>query len=130
LTKDALPEDVLQFLHSCIDSVEQLRVLMLLYSDHNRIWTTAEITAELRSTSTSIACRLEALYERNVLVRSLEKRDGHQFRPGTPEVREVIQHLVEENQRKPFRIIDAIYSRPNKTLQAFADAFKLRGGKS
>ena len=34
------------------------------------------------------------------------------------------------NAQRPYRVIEAIYSRPPDALTAFADAFKLKGGKS
>ncbi|MBY0471534.1 hypothetical protein K2X30_10240 [bacterium] len=125
-----LPESVLLFLDTCIDSVEQLRVLLLLQSAPERIWTTAEITTELRSADTSIANRLDALYARKVLWPVPNAKDRHKYSPTNEDLRHVIGELATQNQLRPYRVIEAIYSRPNKALQAFADAFKLRGGKS
>jgi hypothetical protein len=129
MSGEDLPERVLHFLDACIDSVEQLRVLLLLHSSPHRVWATAEIISELRSTDTSIAKRLEGLYARKVILRMPES-GHHQFNPTSPHLKEVIGELAEQNQLRPYRVIEAIYSRPNKALQDFADAFKLRGGKS
>jgi hypothetical protein len=123
-----IPEDVLRFLESCIDSVEQLQILLLLHSEPERSWTSAQISRELRSTDTSIEKRVEGLYVRDVLRRPPEKGDPIRFRPGTPELAKVIQRLSEQNQKRPYRVIDAIYSHPRKALKAFADAFKFKGG--
>lgn len=130
MARDDLPRDVLHFLDTCIDSVEQLSVLLLLHSDPERVWVASEITTELRSADTSIARRLDDLYARKVLVRVPELKECHKFSPSTPDVREVVQNLSEEYRLRPYRVIDAIYSRPTKALQAFADAFKFRGDKS
>lgn len=129
-SNDEIPEDILLFLDSCIDSIEQLRVLFFLQSDPNRSWTIAEITQELRSADTSIAKRIEDLYSRQVLQRLPELGDRHKFTPSSPEVARVVQKLVELNQIKPYRIIEAVYSKSNKTLRLFADAFNFRGNKS
>jgi hypothetical protein len=127
---EEVPEKVLRFLDSYIDSIEQLRVLLLLYSDPSRIWTTAQVTAELRSSDTSIVKRLEDLYARGVLERRPELGGAHRFTPCTEELVDAIDCVARENQVRPYRLIEAIYSRPNRALRDFADAFKFRGDKS
>jgi hypothetical protein len=129
VSHEELPEDVLRLLNNCIDSVEQLSVLLLLHSQPDRVWSNFEITAELRSADNSISKRLDDLYQRNILVRLPEMEGGHKFSPSTAEVARVVQRLAEQNRMKPYRVIESIYSRPNKALQAFADAFNLRGNK-
>lgn len=125
-----LPESVLKFLDTYIDSVEQLRVLLLLHMSPDRVWTTVEITSELRSAETSIAKRLDDLYARKVIWPIPNSKDSHKFSPTNADVRKVVGELAVQNQIRPYRVVEAIYSRPNKALQAFADAFKLRGGMS
>lgn len=128
MVSENLPEEILKFLESSIDSVEQLRVLLLLHSDPEREWSTAEITKELRSADSSIEQRLNALYDREVLVRLLEP-GRHKFTPSSEEIRKNIQQLEQVNQSKPYRVIDAIYSRRANALDAFVDAFKFKGDK-
>lgn len=122
-----LPEDILHFLNTRIDSIEQLQVLLLLHSNPQRTWTIAEISYEIRSVETSIAKRLNDLYERKVLVKMNETDDLHTFSPFSSDISTLIQSLAEENRRRPYRIIEAIYSRPAKSILEFAAAFKLRG---
>jgi hypothetical protein len=130
MTQDKLPADVQHFIHSYIDSVELLWVLLLLHSDPEREWTIQDITVNLKSIDTSIAKRLEDLYGRQVLMKMDGGNEKHRFKPCTPKLDEVIRSLAEQNQLKPYRVMEAIYSRPDPALAAFAEAFKLRGGKS
>lgn len=124
---EGLPEDVIDFIVDFIDSVEQLNVLFLLQTHSERSWTLDEITRELRSTETSIQRRLEALYSRNILVPS---KDGkHRYTPCSMEVARTLSHLSDVYKTKPYRIIEAIYSKPDEVLKALADAFKLKKDK-
>ncbi len=130
MTREDLPKDVIDFINNYIDSIEQLSVLLLLYSKSEDVWTIVEIANELRSTVPSITKRLDDLYTRKVLVRMHEMKDSHKFNPSSPDVRAVVASLAKQNQIRPYRVIDLIYSRPTKALKQFADAFKLRGDKS
>jgi hypothetical protein len=127
---DKLPEILRHFLESSIDSVEQLRVLLLLRSDLNRQWTIEEITAEMRSSTSSIQKRLDDLYARGVLVHLPESGERHSYRPANDQLRDVITLLAEVDLVRPYCVIDAIYSNPTKSLKAFSDAFRLRRDKS
>ena len=129
MARDVLPRHIQEFLDTFIDSVEQLRVLLLLYSDPQKLWTVAEITAELRSAESSITKRLDDLYSRKVMVRLPELKGSHRFSPSTADIEVVVRDLAEQNQLRPYKVIDAIYSRPDKVLRDFADAFKFRGDK-
>lgn len=126
---DDLPERVLLFLDKYIDSVELLRVLLLLYSTPDKVWTKNEITNELRSTDASISKRLDDLYNRGVLI-SPKNKDLHLFAPVSDELKKTIIELDKINKTRSFTIIDAIYSRSNiNKIRAFADAFVVRGDK-
>lgn len=128
MRRDDLPEDVRYFLQTSIDSIEQLQVLLLLQAQPDRIWTTSEITFELRSVDSSIQNRLDKLYKRNILARHGDSE--HKFLPTSTEMLNIIEKVVSENQLRPYQIIDAIYSSAEKSIQDFANAFKMRGDKS
>jgi hypothetical protein len=124
-----LPDDISGFLDRCIDSVEQLRVLLLLHSQPTRVWTISELTAELRSSSPSIEKRLQGLYTGKVLRQNGNSKGTHVYSPFSETIGSLIDRLALENQVRPYRVIEAIYSGPSKAMQAFADAFKLGGDK-
>lgn len=129
MKRDDLPPEVRQFLETSIDSIEQLQVLLLLYLSPERTWTTSEITLELRSTETSIEKRMNDLYDRKVLTKTSEI-GKHKFNPISSDMKKVIEAVAYQNQLRPYQVIDAIYSSSTKSIQAFADAFKVRGDKS
>ncbi|MEO5971027.1 MAG: MarR family transcriptional regulator [Bdellovibrionia bacterium] len=130
MVPEDLPKNILDFIKDRIDSVEQLSVLLLLYTKPEILWTTSEIAKELRSTVPSITKRLNDLYTRGVLVRMHETKDIHKFKPSSADIEELVASLATQNRIRPYKVVDSIYSQPTTILQQFADAFKLRGGKS
>jgi len=123
---DDLSAGVVDFISRRINSVEQIAVLLLLRGDPNRSWTIPDISAELRSAPRAIEQRLRDLYDAGVLVAS--STGTAQFAPTSPEVAAVIDELADAYETRPNRIIELIYSR-SKSLQDFADAFKLKKEK-
>lgn len=122
-----LSENLLRFLDDYVDSVEQVRVLLLLHSSPQKTWEVAELTKILDSADPSITKRLDDLYARRVLRKPAGPALGHQYVPFSDEIDNCIKELATQNRLKPYSVIEAIYSRPQKSLKAFADAFKLRG---
>lgn len=115
----------MEFVHGCIDSVEQMQVLLRLHGEPARVFTAAELTRDLRSTESSILRRVEDLYQRGVLARP-ENAGELKFGPPSPKVAEIIEMLAKAYRERPTRVIELIYSRPPQALQAFSDAFKFR----
>jgi DNA-binding IclR family transcriptional regulator len=76
-------------------------------------------------------CRLEpAVVER--VIRDLThsrlirpEGDGVRY-DAAPGVRTAVDALAEMNRRKPVTLVRAIYARPPRAVQSFADAFRLR----
>lgn len=121
-----LPKNVIHFIDHCIDSVEQLSILLLLYSSPSRAWTVEELTVALRSTNSLVAKKLDDFYAQKVLLRCGDRKDLHRFLPGSPDVREAVRELATENQVRPYQVIDVIYSRPKRAIRCFSEAFRIR----
>jgi hypothetical protein len=119
-----IPENIRQFVHSSIDSVEQLEVLALLHDNPEKEWTIQALSQELRSTESSVDKRLRDLVDRRVL----EPIENSPFfyRPKSPALDELVSELVRYYRLFPFRIMDMIFSRPVNTMQSFADAFRFK----
>ena len=126
MTTDDIPEHVRRFITEYIDSVEQLRVLLLLFENPDRRWSVGQITRELRSSDGSITKRIEDLHERGLLARDPAEPDLHTFEHVQEDLRATVRDLAEANASRPYRVIELIYARPNEALRAFADAFKIK----
>ncbi|MGH7662645.1 MAG: hypothetical protein ACRENA_17220 [Vulcanimicrobiaceae bacterium] len=109
------------FIAYCIDSVEQVEVLLLLSATRDRSWTMDDISAHLRSSVRSVGLRLGSL-----VAHGLIKRDGMAFRYDASHADDrLVQRLAEVYQERRPAVIDRIFSLRDP-MRTFADAFRLK----
>lgn len=125
---DDLPATVADFIRQKLSSVEQIAVLILLRDDPSRAWAIGDIANELRSSPVAIAHRVADLERAGVLL-PRERQDQVRYAPASSEIEAAIALLIETYRARPDRVIEAIYTKPNEALLAFADAFKLKKDK-
>jgi hypothetical protein len=117
------------FVHKYIQSVEHLEVLLLLYRAPEKTWTAQSVARELRADGSSIKNRLSD-HTKAGLLDELQNEGSaeyfYRFRSYDPDVNEIVSQLGAAYRERRFRIIDAIFSKPNDKLRLFADAFKYR----
>jgi hypothetical protein len=122
VTESGLPPDVQNFLRQHVDSVEQLEILLLLARTSSRGWTVEEIVTELRVNAGSVQKRLTDMERRGLVA-----KDGNLYRfldqsPYAPVVRQVGDTYRERR----VAVIGFIFSKPSNSIQALADAFKVK----
>jgi hypothetical protein len=127
---DELSEKLKSFVTTCIDSVEQLQVLILLLEDTGKGWRVNEIAQRLRSVDSSITKRLEDLYVRKVIRRNSSDPSEYAFELIQPEFRDVIFELATVFKARPYKIVDLIYERPREAIRAFSETFNFKKGKN
>lgn len=123
---DAFPADVRAFIAEHISSIAELEMLLLLRSDPARQWDVVEISKALYATPEMSAGQLASLQDRGLLIASGEPEYRYQYRPGTPELEDMVNRLAELYKERRVSVITALYSEPVNKVQTFADAFKLR----
>lgn len=113
---------LVQFLRTCIDSVEQLEVLSLLYDQPDRAWDARSLSLQIRSSESSVAKRLTSLVANRVLLPA----DGGMplYRPASPEMHKLIAEVIAFYRLRPHRVMEILYSKPESAMQSFADAFR------
>jgi hypothetical protein len=122
-----LPEDVGQFLHQNIDSVEQLEVLLLLWRTPERGWTSQEVAIEIYSHPSSVVRRLVLLLGQGLL---REQEPGcYQYAPRTAELHHTVTQLNQVYRERRVAVITLIASKPIENVRAFSDAFRIRRKK-
>ena len=122
-----LPEDVRQFLHQHIDSVEQLEVLLLLWRTPNRGWTSEEVATAVYSHPSSVVRRLALLLGHGLL---REREPGcYQYAPRTAEQHETVTRVDHMYRERRVAVITLIASKPIENVRAFSDAFRIRKKK-
>lgn len=123
-----MPEEITpelrQFIHSTINSIEQLEVLLFVMSNPNQGWSSAEVADRTRLTRESAAARLADLHEAQLLA-----SDGELYRyaPSSSALaKEVAESLNRAYKERRDTIIQLIYSRPLDNIRIFADAFRIK----
>ncbi len=119
-----IPEEVRRFLLQCIDSVEQLEVLLLLYRTPERVWSPEAVAQALYSNTGSIARRLAGLHVSG-LVASAES-PSYRYQPSTAALGGTVTLLAETYRERRVAVITVIASKPMENVRAFSDAFRLR----
>lgn len=120
-----LHPDVHALILERIDSVAQLEVLLLLLRDPAKVWTSHTLAKELRVTEPWTNSQLQLLTQHNLAVKVSGVAGG--FRYGAdPVTHATVQDLARAYQSHPVAVVTLIYTKPNRALQSFSDAFRLR----
>lgn len=121
----AIPEDVQRFVLQCIDSVEQLEVLLLLHGAPAVEWSPEAVAGALYSHPASIARRLATL-SAHKLLSATEPPLLYRYQPKTPELDATVTRLADTYRQRRVAVIALIASKPMENVRAFSDAFRLR----
>lgn len=124
---DTLTTEVLDFIDECITSVEELEILLLLWSTRERSWTPDEVSQELRTSTMSAEKRLKALTDSGLL--AIPETGRYRFSPASPAREGSVGELAQAYRGFRVRVTERIYNKPNN-LKSFADAFVIRKDKS
>jgi hypothetical protein len=120
-----ITDDLRNFIHAHIHSVEQLEILLLLRKERSRGFTGDEVARELRIHPGSASDRLEDLR-----ARGLARLDGERtiYAPSTGDFERLVNAIASAYSDARVAVIQTIFSKPDP-LRSFADAFKLGGKK-
>lgn len=126
MTQPGLPADVLDLIARHLDSMEQVQALLILRREPSRHWRVDEIADEVRASPEKVAVDL-AILHRNQLV-SVEPGEPKSYRysPATAALQTTVDNLEIAYNTRPVTLVKALYDRPARSIQSFADAFRLR----
>ena len=115
---DALHSFILQR----IDSVTQLEIILLLHTRPDQAWTAQSLARELRVSPTWTAEQLALLAHQGFVAR---QEESFRYRPDDP-TRACIAELAAAYATHRIAVVNLIYSKPNRVIKSFADAFRFR----
>ena len=120
-----LPPGLRAFLHSCIESIEQVELLMLLRgSEHRR--TARDVATALRLTPAAARRDLETLAARGLLDVRVAEETTFGYRPKSEELGRYGDLLAQCYVTSRQALLGFVATESRRSLKRFADAFKLR----
>lgn len=124
---DPLPEEVKRFLEANIDSVDQLEILRVLGEDRQKEWSATELARQVQTQPQAIGSHLTALHARELVVLTMRGTDLFcRYGPGTPELEDKVNQLLQVYHERPVTMIKLVYARAREVLKTFADAFRFK----
>jgi DNA-binding transcriptional MocR family regulator len=121
-----LPAQLRAFLYSCIDSVEQMEMLMVL-KESARPWSARQLAHEVGTEDRRARAHLEALTARG-LVQAAVREEGltYTFRPASASLAGYCDDLEDYLRRSRADVMRFVTALPPPSIRSFANAFKLR----
>jgi hypothetical protein len=123
---DGFTPELEQFIAQHIESLAQLETLLLLRQDPTRRWTPEELSRLLYITADMCGGLVRDLEQHGFVARVDDSEQHYQYRPANPDFDRLVGELAAIYQQRRVAVITQIYSRPQKKVQTFADAFRLR----
>lgn len=117
-----LPAELRAFLYSCIDSVDQVDLLIRLRESQSA-QTVRQLSAATGLAPASVRRHLETLVVRGLLRADVASEVGYRYAPESSELRRYADMLEECYSTRRDQVVRAISARAART---FADAFKFK----
>jgi hypothetical protein len=114
------------FVGAYVDSIEFLRVLLVLAREPDREWSDVEVAAVVKLPVDVARTQLDLTCSRGLAIRIDVAPPAFRYHPRTDEFRQMVGELIDLDDHRPVTLIRLIYSRVPSSAQAFADAFRLR----
>lgn len=124
-----LPREVRAFLHSCIESIEQLELLMLLRGSQGGR-TARDVAAVLRVPVPKARHDLETLAARGLLEVRVAEETSYRYGPKSPDLGRYCDLLAEYYVTARQTVFEFIATESRLSIKRFADAFKFRKPES
>ncbi|HEX3704946.1 MAG TPA: hypothetical protein VHU82_16575 [Vicinamibacterales bacterium] len=124
-TADDIPRPVRRFLARCVDTVEQLEIILLLQRHPERSWNALEVGEALGLDHRAVARDLEQLGTRDLLDVRLGADVRYRFSPGAPEAAAAAQRAAEAYRVSRGAVLAFVTAGRYRSLQDFSDAFRL-----
>lgn len=117
-----LPRDVEAFITDCIQSVEQIDILLLLSATRDRAWTPGQLSAQLRRSEHSVVLRIHSLIANGLVA----MENGKVCYVAPPSEDERVRQLGEIYEQRRAAVIGCIFGERSDPMKTFADAFRVR----
>lgn len=122
----SLPAELRAFLHTCIESIAQLELLLLLRGS-DRFRTAGEIAEELGMPQGGARAAVETLAARGLLEVRVGDEIAYRYRPKSDDLAKYCDLLAQHYITSRQAVLTFVSDETRLSIKRFADAFKLRG---
>ncbi len=121
-----LPADVLDLITRHLDSMTQVEVLLLLHRTKGRSWQAVAVAQEMRTVPAAAETQLASLVKVGLAATDPSAPGTYRYEAATPALERAVENLRVIYASRPVSLVTALYSRPARAVQSFADAFRVR----
>ena len=121
-----IPGEIKAFITENLDSIGQLEVLLLIYSNPDKKWNAATISEEMRSSENSAQQHLDYLCSRGLIVKHDQMPNLYYWVQNDEQMKKTLDHLAQNYRTYQVAIISLIYNKPVDRIRSFANAFKIK----
>jgi predicted ArsR family transcriptional regulator len=123
-----LPAELRAFLHSCIESIDQVELLMVLRGSE-RVRTAREVGSEMGISIAAARRHLETLAARGLLEIRVGEETSYTYRPKSDDLARYCDMLAQHYITSRAAVLGFVATESRLSAKRFAEAFKLRGSK-
>lgn len=123
--EEVLPSELRVFLHSCIESIEQVELLLLLRGSE-RMRTAREIATALRMPIAIARSDVETLAARGLLEVRVGEEIAYRYRPKSEDLVRYCDLLAQYYITSRQAVLVFVATESRQSIKRFSDAFKLR----
>jgi hypothetical protein len=120
-----LPPELRAFLYSCLDSWEQVELLVMVLAS-GRAWTARTVSGQLRLAERASRHHLETLTARGLLHAKPGAETEYRYAPRTPDLTRYCEMLRHFHETAPTAVLTYMTTGLRRSARKFSDAFKLR----
>jgi hypothetical protein len=106
-----IPTEIARFIAANLDSVDQLRVLLLLQANPQQDWRVEEVCRHLYLSIPDTAAHLDKLAERGFASAGQGAAPTYRYAPRTEEMAAMGRHIADLDRQRPVTLINLLYSR-------------------
>jgi hypothetical protein len=121
----SISSQLADFIRGAFPSVWTLELLLLLKSEPGRGWTREELVDKLRGSEPIVVQGVAALVAGGLV--ATEDAGTVRYAPASPDIERLVEEAVRQYAKRPDAVRRIIVFAGQTGLQAFSEAFKLRG---
>jgi hypothetical protein len=108
---EPITEEIVQFIRATFETIDQLRILLLLQASPERAWHPAAISAYLHVQQDVVQNSLDMLCQKGCIALPDDPEPRYRYQPANAEIAQQISAVVEFDRTRPVTLIRLIYQK-------------------